>query len=75
MIDEDDQCFKWSVTRALNSKEIPTVKTLRQLAKERGLKEYSELNKAKLLEQLEIKVDQNQHRIDKKLQEQAEELN
>ena len=62
MQNEDDQCFKWSVTR-----EIPTVKALRQLAKERGLKEYSE---AKLLEQLEIKVDQNQHRIDKKLQEQ-----
>ena len=75
MVNEDDQCFKWSVTRALNSKEIPTVKALRQLAKERGLKEYSVLNKAKLLEQLEIKVDQNQHRIDKKLQEQAEELN
>jgi len=52
MVNEDDQCFKWSITRALNSKEIPTVKTLRQLAKERGLKRYSELNKAKLLEQL-----------------------
>ena len=66
MVNEDDQCFKWSVTRTLNSK-IPTVKALRQVAKERGLKEYSVLNKAKLLEQLEIKVDQNQHRIDKKI--------
>ena len=43
MINKDDQCFKWSVTRALNSKEIPTVKALRQLSKERGLKGYSEL--------------------------------
>ena len=34
MQNEDDQCFKWSVTRALNFKEIPTVKELRQLAKE-----------------------------------------
>ena len=49
MQNEDDQCFKWSVTRALNSKEIPTVKALRQLAKVRGFKRYSELNKAKLL--------------------------
>ena len=65
MVNEDDQCFKWSITRALNSKEIPTVKTLRQLAKERGLKRYSELNKAKLLEQLEIKVVLNPQRIDK----------
>ena len=55
MVNEDDQCFKWSVTRALNSKEIPTVEELRQLAKERGFKGCSELNKAKLLEQLEIK--------------------
>ena len=62
-----------TVTRALNFKEIPTVKELRQLAKERGLKGYSELNKAKILKQL--KVDPNPHRIDKKLQEQAEELN
>ena len=31
MQNEDDQCFKWSVTRALNSKEMPTVKALRQL--------------------------------------------
>ena len=68
MHNEDDKCFKWSVTRALNSKEIPALEELRQLAKERGLKRYSELNKAKLLEQLEIKVD-------KKLQEQAKELN
>ena len=67
--------FKWSITRALNSKEIPTVKALRELAKERGLKRYSELNKDKLLKQLEIKVDQNPHRIYKKMQEQAEELN
>ena len=65
MQNEDDQCFKWSVTRALNSKEIPTVKKLRQLAIERGLKGYSELNKAKLLKQL--KVDQSPHRIDKKI--------
>ena len=75
MQNEDDQCSKLSITRALNSKEIPTLEELRQLAKERGFKRYSELNKTKLLEQLEIKVDQNQHRIDKKLQEQAEELN
>ena len=61
MQNEDDQCFKWSFTRALNSKEIPTVKELRQLAKERGLKGYSELNKAKLLKQLKVEVDQNQH--------------
>jgi len=46
MQNEDDQCFKWSVTRALNSKEIPTVKALKQLAKERGLKGYLELNKS-----------------------------
>jgi len=72
---EDDQCFKRSVTRALNSKEIPTVKELRQLAKESGTEGYSKLNKAKLLEQLEIKVVLHQHRIDKKLQEQADELN
>jgi len=39
------------------------------------LKGYSELNKAKLLKQLKVEVDQNPHRIDKKLQEQAEELN
>ena len=65
MQNEDDQCFKWSVTRALNSKEIPTVKELRQLAKERDLKGYSELNKAKLLKQLKVEVDQNPHRIDK----------
>jgi len=63
----EDQCFKWSVTRALNSKEIPTVKELRQLAKERGLKGYSELNKAKLLKQLKVEVDQSPHRIDKKI--------
>ena len=75
MQNEDDQCFKWSVTRALNSKEIPTVKALRQLAKERRLKGYSELSKAKLLKQLKVEVDQNPHRIDKKLEEQAEELN
>ena len=75
MQNEDDQCFKWSVIRALNSKEISTVKELRQLAKERGTEGYSKLNKTKLLEQLEIKVVLNQHRIDKKLQEQAEELN
>ena len=36
MQNEDDQCFKWSVTRALNSKEIPTLEELRQLAKKRG---------------------------------------
>ena len=66
MQNEDDQCFKWSVTRALNSKEIPTVKELRQLAKESGTEGYSKLNKAKLLEQLESKVVLNQHRIDKK---------
>ena len=75
MVNEDDQCFKWSVTRALNSKEIPTVKALRQLAKERSLKGYSELIKAKLLKQLKVEFDQNPHRIDKKLEEQAEELN
>ena len=50
MQNEDDQCLKWSITRALNSKEIPTLEELRQLAKERGFKRYSELNKAKLLE-------------------------
>ena len=66
MQNEDEECFKWSITRALNSKEIPTLEELRQLAKERGLKRYSKLNKAKLLEQLEIKVVLNQHRIDKK---------
>ena len=55
--------------------KIPTVEELRQLAKERGLKRYSELNKAKLLEQLEIKVVLNPQRIDNKLQEQAEKLN
>ena len=75
MQNEDDQCFKWSITRALNSKEIPALEELRQLAKECGLKRYSELNKAKLLEQLEIKVVLNPQRIDKKLQEQAKELN
>ena len=67
MQNEDNQCFKWSVTRALNSKEIPTVNALRQLAKERGLKGYSELNKVKLLEQLKVEVDQNSHRVDKKI--------
>ena len=56
MQNEDEECFKWSITRALNSKEIPTLEELRQLAKERGLKRYSKLNKAKLLEQFEIKV-------------------
>ena len=70
-----DQCFMWSVTRALNSKEIPTLEELRQLAKKRGLKRYSELNKDKLLKQLKVEVDQNLQRIDKKLQEQAEKLN
>jgi len=75
MQNEDDQCFKRSVTRAINSKEIPTVKELRQLAKESGTEGYSKLNKAKLLDQLEIKVVLHQHRIDKKLQEQADELN
>ena len=75
MQNEDEECFKWSITRALNSKEIPTLEELRQLAKERGLKRYSELNKAKLLEQLEIKAVLNPQRIDKKLQEQAEKLN
>ena len=50
-------------------------KTLSQLAKKRGLKGYTELNKAKSLKQLKVKVDPNPHRIDKKLQEQAEELN
>ena len=68
MQNEDDQCFKWSVTRALNSKEIPTLEELRQLAKERGFKRYSELNKAKLLAQLEIKVVLNPQRIDKNCQ-------
>ena len=67
MRNEDEECFKWSITRALNSKEIPTLEELRQLAKERGLKRYSELNKAKLLEQLEIKVVLNPQRIDKKI--------
>ena len=57
---QDDQCFKWSVTRALNFKEIPTVKELRHLGKESGT---------------EGLLKQNPHRIDKKLQEQAEELN
>jgi len=66
MQNEDEECFKWSVTRALNFKEIPTLEELRQLAKERGTEGYSKLNKAKLLEQLEIKVVLNQHRIDKK---------
>ena len=75
MQNKDEECFKWSITRALNSKEIPTLEELRQLAKERGLKRYSKLNKAKLLEQLEIKVVLNPQRIDKKLQEQAEKLN
>ena len=59
--------FKWSVTRALNSKEIPTVKALRQLVNKRGFKRYSELNKAKLFEQLEIKVDQNHIVLIKKI--------
>ena len=40
--------FKWSVTRALNSKEIPTLEELRQLAKKRGLKGYSKKNKSEL---------------------------
>ena len=39
------------------------------------MKGYSELNKAKLLKQLKVEVDQNPHRTDKKLQEQAKELN
>ena len=39
------------------------------------MKEYSELNKDKSLKQLKVEVDQNPHRIDKKLQEQAEKLN
>ena len=73
MQNEDDQCFKLSVTRVLNSKEIPTLEELRQIAKEHGFKRYSELNKAKLLAQLEIKVVLNPQRIDKKLQEQAKE--
>ena len=63
MQNEDDQCFKWSVTRALNFKEIPTLEELRQRAKERGTEGYSKLNKAKLLEQLEIKVSLNLKRI------------
>ena len=67
MQNEDDQCFKWSVTRALNSKEIPTLEELRPLAKENGTEGYSELNKTKLLEQLEIKVVLNPQRIDKKI--------
>ena len=54
MQNKDDQCFKWSVTRALNSKEIPTLEELRQLAKKRDLKRYSELNKDKLLKQLKV---------------------
>ena len=49
MQNKDEECFKWSVTRALNFKEIPTVKELRQLAKDRGLTGYSKLNKAELL--------------------------
>ena len=40
-----------------------------------GTEGYSELNKTKLLKQLKVEVDQNPHRIDKKLQEQADELN
>ena len=67
MHNEDEECFKWSVTRALNFKEIPSVKELRQLTKESGTEGYSKLNKANLLEQLEIKVVLNQHRIDKKI--------
>ena len=55
--------------------KIPTLEELRQLAKKRGLKRYSELNKDKLLKQLKVEVDQNPQRIDKKLQEQAKELN
>ena len=40
------------------------------------MKGYSNLfNKTKLLEELKVEVDQNPHRIDKKLQEQAKELN
>ena len=39
---------------------LPTVKELRQLAKESGTEGYSELNKTKLLKQ-------NPHRIDKKI--------
>jgi len=53
---------------------MPTVKKLRQLVKERGLKGYSELNKAELLKELKVEVDQNPHRIEKKLQEQSEEM-
>ena len=56
MQNEDDQCFKWSITRALNSKEIPTLEELRQLAKERGFKRYSELIKRNYLSNWELKL-------------------
>ena len=75
MENNDEECFKWSLTRALNFKEIPTLEELRQLAKELDLSGYSNLNKSDLVRLLQIEVYKNPQRIDKKLQEQAKELN
>ena len=75
MENNDEECFKWSLTRALNFKEIPTLEELRQLAKELDLTGHSNLNKSDLVRLLQIEVYKNPQRIDKKLQEQAKELN
>ena len=55
---EDDQCFKWS-TRALNFKEIPIVKELRQLAKESGTKDIQNSIKPNYLSKIRIVLIKN----------------
>ena len=56
MQNEDDQCFMWSVTRALNSKEIPTLEELRQLVKERGLNDIQNSIKRNYLSNWKLKL-------------------
>ena len=59
MQNEDDQCFKWSVTRASNFKEIPTVKELDNLLKRVVRKDIQNSIKPNYLSKIRIVLIKN----------------